>query len=311
MDGTRNEVLEVPGTLGLHDVALDGRLLLHHGFERLGLRASAPGESAERELGVYGSSRTRGLSANGSQLLLVEDSSTVPMTFLRPTRGGHPVRLDDWSSQGISMDGQWVLGIPTGQSGPSLLLAPTGPGEPISLSAGGLTSFWGAFHVEARAVGFSAAEPGRPRRSFWIDLPGGQPRAVTPEGVLAVRGLLPDGSVLGVSGEGSLSLYPLTGGDPRVLPWRLHAGPMGSAWHGLQVSGDGRFVFVREGCAPARVDRVEILTGRRVPWRTLYPGDRAGIGAIYPAYITPDGTAYAYSYGEWLLDLYLVEGLRP
>jgi hypothetical protein len=55
---------------------------------------------------------------------------------------------------------------------------------------------------------------------------------------------------------------------------------------------------------------VEILTGRRVPWKTLGPGDRAGIGAIYPPYITPDGTAYAYSYGEWLQDLYLVEGLR-
>jgi hypothetical protein len=34
------------------------------------------------------------------------------------------------------------------------------------------------------------------------------------------------------------------------------------------------------------------------------------LSAIYPPYITPDGTAYAYSHGEWLQDLYLVEGLR-
>ena len=300
----------MPGTPGLHDVAADGGLLLHHGFERLGLRARAPGDSAERELGVYGSSRARGLSSDGSQLLLVEDSANVPMTFVRSTRGGHPVRLGDWSAQGISMDGQWVLGTSTNESGPSLLLAPTGPGEPIVQPANPLTSFWGAFHVGARAVGFSAGEPGRPRRSFWLDLPGGQPRAVTPEGVLAVRGLLPDGSVLGVGVDGSLALYALAGGDPRALPWRLQPGPLGSAWHTLQVSGDGRFVYVRDGCVPAQIDRVEILTGRRVPWKTLAFGDRAGIGAIYPPYITPDGTAYAYSYGEWLHDLYLVEGLR-
>ena len=60
----------------------------------------------------------------------------------------------------------------------------------------------------------------------------------------------------------------------------------------------------------APVDCVEILTGRRVTWKTLEPRDRAGIGAIYPPYITPDGTAYAYSHGEWLQDLYLAEVLR-
>ena len=85
---------------------------------------------------------------------------------------------------------------------------------------------------------------------------------------------------------------------------------LGSLWHVLQVSADGRFVYVREGRSPVRVDCVEILTGRRVTWKTLEPRDRAGIGAIYPPYITPDGTAYAYSHGEWLQDLYLAEVLR-
>ena len=310
MDGTRNEILDIPGTLVLHDLSRDGRLLVHHGFERVGLRAKAPGESAERELGVYAASRARGLSADGSQLLLQENSATAPMTFLRPTRGGFPVRLGDWGAQGISLDGQWVLARTSVSGRSGLSLVPTGPGEPIPLPSERLTGFPGAFHVEARAVGFLAAEPERPTRSFWIDLPAGRPRAVTPEGVVAVRGLRPDGSVLGVGVDGSLALYTLAGGDPRALPWRLQPGPIGSVWHALQVSADGRFVYMREGCSPARVDRVEILTGRRVPWRTLDLGDRAGIGAIYPPYITPDGTTYAYSYGEWLQDLHLVEGLR-
>ena len=78
------------------------------------------------------------------------------------------------------------------------------------------------------------------------------------------------------------ALYPLAGGDPRAVPWRQQLGPIGSAWHTLQVSGDGRFVYVREGCVPAQIDPAEILTGRRVPWKTLAFGDRAGVLRTLP-----------------------------
>jgi hypothetical protein len=61
---------------------------------------------------------------------------------------------------------------------------------------------------------------------------------------------------------------------------------------------------------PARIDRVEILTGRRTPWRVLGAEPRAGVSLIYGPCVTPDGQGYAYGYGEWLQDLYLVEGLR-
>jgi hypothetical protein len=36
----------------LHDVSRDGRLLIHHGFEREGARVKAPGEDSERDLCV-------------------------------------------------------------------------------------------------------------------------------------------------------------------------------------------------------------------------------------------------------------------
>jgi hypothetical protein len=40
------------------------------------------------------------------------------------------------------------------------------------------------------------------------------------------------------------------------------------------------------------------------------PDDPAGVVGISRPQVTPDGSAYAYSYTRYLQDLYLVEGLR-
>ena len=54
----------------------------------------------------------------------------------------------------------------------------------------------------------------------------------------------------------------------------------------------------------------QIATGRRIPWKVLFPGDPAGVAHIRDIRLTPDGEGYAYGYGRYLQDLYLVEGLR-
>jgi hypothetical protein len=40
------------------------------------------------------------------------------------------------------------------------------------------------------------------------------------------------------------------------------------------------------------------------------PSDAAGVSAISPPLVTPDGQSYAYNFIRTLSDLYLVEGLR-
>jgi len=57
------------------------------------------------------------------------------------------------------------------------------------------------------------------------------------------------------------------------------------------------------------MSRLDLVTGRRVPWRTLSIADPAGF-APFGAVITPDGQAYAVSYGRLLSNLFLVEGLK-
>jgi hypothetical protein len=78
----------------------------------------------------------------------------------------------------------------------------------------------------------------------------------------------------------------------------------------LQWSSDGRFVFVRRGNVPAEIDRIEIATGRREPWKTLQPHDSAGIDRIFPIVLTPDGKSYCYTTTRNLSDLLVVDGVK-
>jgi DNA-binding winged helix-turn-helix (wHTH) protein len=304
--GTVTEVCALAGTVVLHDVSRDGRALIHHGFERWSVRARAPGEDAEHDASVFANSQVQGLSADGERILLWDGGEGPPgSALLYPTRGGPAVRLGAGHPLGLSADARWFLLDRAGGAGPQLVLTPTGTGTTRPVPVGNLRVS-GPFFVGDRVVGLNGAEPGRPSRSFLVDLDTGRTHPVTPEGTLAIPGGRPANDVLARSGDGTLSLYPLTGGTPRRLPWKLPADPF------LETVGTidgGGVLVVREGSMPARLDRVEMATGARTPWMTLAPPDATGVGHIWTTLVTPDGRGYAYTHGLFLEDLFLVEGL--
>jgi hypothetical protein len=78
----------------------------------------------------------------------------------------------------------------------------------------------------------------------------------------------------------------------------------------LRASGDGRFVFVGRGGTPYLIERLEIASGRSTPWKVLRPDDLTGATQVFAPALAADGGAYAYTYGRYLQDLFLVEGLR-
>ena len=315
LDGKVTEVYAVAGTLVLEDVARDGRVLIHHGFERIGARARAPGDVEEREMGVFAWSEVADLSADGTRVLLTDHGTGARgAAFLRPTSGGPAVRLGEGWGLGLSADARWALvGLSNAElraGVEKLILVPTGAGEPIPVPTGPLEQIASAWHVSAERVGLMAAEPGRPRRAFVVELPSGEARAVTPEGTQAIPGLLPDGSVLGMSEGNALGVYAVTGGRARELPFLLPSPACCPRPLPLRVSGDGRFLFVWEGIMPGRTARIDLATGLRIPLTVLLPGAPAGVAHVRDIRFTPDGEGYAYGYGRYLQDLYLVEGLR-
>jgi len=61
---------------------------------------------------------------------------------------------------------------------------------------------------------------------------------------------------------------------------------------------------------PARVEICDVETGARRLWKEIVPPDPAGVLAVGPIVITPDGKSYVYSYRRALDDLFLVTGLK-
>jgi hypothetical protein len=97
---------------------------------------------------------------------------------------------------------------------------------------------------------------------------------------------------------------PVDGGPRRPIPGLV------GRYQPIQWSSDGRSLFVfRLGDIPARVELVDVESGRATLWRELAPPDSAG-AILRTIAMTPDAKAYAYSSQQYLSTLYLVENLE-
>jgi len=107
--------------------------------------------------------------------------------------------------------------------------------------------------------------------------------------------------------------YPIDGGPPRLTAARLppvrldiYSPPVS-----VQTSADGRWTYVGMGGVPSRIDRIDLVDGKRETWKDLSPPDLTGVVYVLPWMpMSPDGQSYAYTYLRVFQDLYLVEGLR-
>ena len=302
---------EEASNLDLLDISRDGRVLVSSRKSASGLLVRLPGATEERDVSWLDEPGLPVLSPDGRTLVFTEfgrgggKGGAVYLRNLGPTPGD-AVRLGDGNAFALSPDGEWILATPA--TGKGFLLLPSGAGQPRVIEIGNLgVTLRGGFFPDGKAIYFKASAPGRPLRLYRVDLAGGSPKAISPEGVEegAVR-LSPDGAVIAAPGPGrQMQLYPTDGSAPRSIRGVL-VGEEPIAW-----SKDGRSLWVcRGGQIPLRIFRVEVETGRREPWRELAPIDRAGALVINGADITPDGSCYAYSVVRALSTLYVVEGLH-
>jgi WD40 repeat protein len=190
-----------------------------------------------------------------------------------------------------------------------LSLVPTGTGTPIPIALEPLERSGNTvLSPDGKRLLLSAAEPGGKRLVYVLDLPSGKPRAITDKAYfVARRGVSPDGRWAAAWGEYTedLFLLPVDGGKPRTVPNTKDL-------DFIRWSGDGTFVFgAVSGSIPAHLVRIEVATGKRETWKDLAPPERAGLIAVGPVFLTPDGNGYVYGYGRAATsDLYLIEGLK-
>ncbi len=304
--GKERLIYRSPGGLTIHDISRTGLVLLTTEKARVGISALPPGETHERSLSWFDWSLLLDMSGDGKTIVFSETGEAVGSTysiFLRKTDGSPAVRLGDGSFGVLSPDGKWIVaavGAPA-----KLVLLPTGVGEPKQLTDDKTDHFSYGWMPDSKAIVFSYAEPNHEARTYLMDVQGGSPRAITPEGTIGAL-VSPDGSsLLSIDLQRQRWLYPIAGGQPQKLNLTLNPGE--------RIMGffpDGKSLRVRTTSIPIQITRVEIGSGHREFVREIAPADPAGVVSIPVIKFSADGKSYAYSVGRSLSDLFVVDGLK-
>jgi hypothetical protein len=306
--GGRNRILfRGTGTLTLNDVARDGRVLLAHDNLRVGVIARPPNETADRDLSWFDWSLMADLSFDGRLVIFSETGEGGGpgySVYMRGTDGSPAVRLGEGSGLAIAPDGKKVLAQihPTGDR--QLVQYPTGPGQSKSYSLAPIRALRAAWLPDSRRFLLQGAEAGHSSRIYLLDSEGGSPKPLTGEGFNLV-------DVIGAEqfvyrrAPGEFFVASIAGGAPTAIPG---IGPrdqvVGSARPGwVYVAREGRVI-------PVKVVLVETSTGREETWKEISPLDRTGVVGSFGLRVVADGSAWAYSYGRVLSDLFVAEGVR-
>ena len=322
LSGERRTLMRPAVGFFLLDISRDGRLLLQHQVYRKELLFGVAGDRRERDLGWLDDSRLADLARDGSAVLLTElgwGGGAGRVAFLRRTDGSPAVRLWDGHAQSLSPDGRWALVTPQKPGGGTkeLLRVPTGAGQPEKISVGDLDVAGAAWLPDGKRIFLLASRAGGPPRGYLMDAAGGTPRPFGPEGwlrsggTMSVEGRLggfsPDGRYATMKGpDGGWQIYPVDGGAPspiRGLEPGEAVGPF--------VAGGKAVLVVRPERTRARIDRIDLATGRRNAWTELAPADPVGLTGISNLMVAADDRSYAYNANRVISDdLYLIEGIR-
>jgi len=283
--------------------------MTNEGF-RLGILFRGLGDSTEKDLAWLDYSLVTDIVPDGKQILITESGEgggAAYSAYLRRTDGTPAIRLGEGATEAFSPDGRWAATLVHPFSDSHLVIVPTGVGESRTPSPENLTVINADWTPDGKRLVFTATEPGRGTRLFLRDAEGGKPQAITPEGYSLYRGTVtPDGKAAAVRGpDRRIYMYPLAGGEPQAL---VGLTPDESP---MRFSADGRVLYVQNRTTvPSNVYRYDLATRKKELWKRLAPSDLAGVNSISRCVVTPDGSAFAYSYTRVLSFLQLVDGMR-
>ncbi len=317
LDGKERMVLRLPGAVMIFDIFKDGRVLLMRASWRRELVGMIPDESKQQDLSWLDYTYPSDLSTDGKTLLFDEEGGGGSLdysksgglsyaVYIRKTDGSPAVLLGEGGAVALSPDGKSVV-AQTQDTPSQLKLLTTGAGEGKVLTKDNVNHSWARWFPDGKRLLFSGNEPGKGVRLYIFDIASGKSQPITVEGVNGTAFVIsPDSqTVAGIGPDQKGYLYPTGGGEPRAIPG------FNSGEQPITFSSDNHFLYLYQpGELPARVDKLDLQTGKRSLWKQLMPSDPAGVETIGPILITPDAKTCIFGYHRMLADLYLVEGLK-
>jgi len=311
LSGKLRELLSAPGTLTLHDAGSGGRALISRDAMRAGAIGLAPGESKERDLSWQDWTVPNDISGDGKLVLFIEAGEAGGgeyAVFTRDTNGASAVRLGQGSALSLSPDGKWALVLRQNMSPPDFALLPTGVGQQRTLPTGNIIPNSGQFFADSKRVLFGGHESGHASRVYVMNLDGGQPRAITPEGFRLgpnAHSVSPDGKLIATVTSDGIALVSAEGGEPQPVRGS-QSGDVPLRW-----AKKGNVLFIgNRGETGCPVSHLDIQTGSRTAWKTFSPSDVAGVVGVACPRISADEQHYVFGYIRNLSDLFLVEHLK-
>ena len=192
----------------------------------------------------------------------------------------------------------------------SLILYPTGAGEERDIDLGSLkAAFSGSedgvtFTSDGRLALLTALDTEQEIRDYLVDMRTGSVRAVTPVGTKAGK-LSPDGTRVvtrNLATQRPLLVEVASGKSSEIPGIETHDEVLG--W-----SSDGHSLFVWNQELPARINLVDLASGRRQLVQTVDP--LVTLGSMYARLVTSqDGKVAAYRQRRGLYGIYIADGLH-
>ena len=304
----------VPSDLLLLDIDSRGRVLLT-GNDAGAVIAGTAGDHRDRNLAAGQWTVPGHVSRDGRTVLasVMDDANADYNLVVRSTAASAPVRIGRGRAQELSADGKWALAI-TPSEPRRVLVFPTGAGEPRDIDVGDLVPNAATFAEPGPGVVVVGARGGSPEavvvdmssgKRTTIALPELRGRAFSMRRYLPARAA-PDGSLLAVQADdGKVLTWPLPNGGP-AREVALADNELFAGW-----AADPRHIFVALWTGPtARVDSLDIATGRRSTVREITVDDPAGMLTMPDLYLSADAKTYVYAFNRMLSTLYVVTGLR-
>jgi len=300
------------GTLTLHDISKEGRVLFSRDDWRSGIAGAGPADNKERDLSWHDWTVARDISDDGKLVAFDESGEAGEDTgafYIRGTDGSPAVRLGNGLTPTLSRDGKQVLALIAGANGNrNLVELPTGAGESRTIPTGTLHVQGAYFFADGQSILELGNAVGENGQRLWVqDARSGEPKPISPEGVNSrLTGTIsPDQKrVVSVDPQGKLAIYPINGGPQEDVRGALYGD------RPLRWMADGKSLLISSVNAPNVIVTLDLATGTRKPFRTMAVPEGLTQQDVASPIFAPDLKSYIYAYTRIASDLYVVEGLK-